>query len=70
MSVRKRCPLFLNKAFVAITSVSLKIELENQKWQLLPALGAPGVPKGWRPEVKVNGKFSKTFYAFILIVGL
>ena len=36
LSVRK-------KAFVAITSVSLKMELESRKWQPLPATDAPVV---------------------------
>ena len=47
---------FWKKAFVAITSVSLKIKLESRKWQLLPASGAPGVAKSWRPRVNKNKK--------------
>ena len=35
--------IFEKKAYVAITSVSLKIELESRKWQLLPGPGAPGL---------------------------
>ena len=42
VSVNKRCPLFLKKAFVAIPSVFLKIKLESRKWHQLPAFGAPG----------------------------
>ena len=30
--IRNRCLLFLKKAFVAITSVSLKMKLESRKW--------------------------------------
>ena len=51
VSVRKRCPLFLKKAFVAITSVSLKMKLESRKWKsvqhleplVLRRAGAPGL---------------------------
>ena len=40
---QKRCPLFMKKVLVAITSVSLKIKHKSRKWQLLPAPGAPGL---------------------------
>ena len=53
ISVRKRCPLFMKKAFVAITSVSLKIKLESRKWQLLPASGAPVLRRADAPELKM-----------------
>ena len=34
---------FWKKAFVAIISMSLKIDLESRKWQSLPGPGAPGL---------------------------
>ena len=35
--------LFATPGAIDITSMSLKITLESQKWQLLPAPGAPGL---------------------------
>ena len=35
--------IFEKKAFVAFTSVSLKIHLESRKWPRCPAPGAPGL---------------------------
>ena len=35
--------IFEKKAFVAITSVALKIKLESRKWPRCPAPGAPGL---------------------------
>ena len=35
--------IFLRKAFVAITPVSLTMDLESRKWSHLQTLGAPGL---------------------------
>ena len=65
VSVRKRRPLFLKKkAFVAITSVSLKIHVESRKWPPCPAPGAPGLREKWRQKVIVNLSGAQNFYGF------
>ena len=43
--------IFEKKAFVAITSVALKIKLESRKWPRCPAPGAPGLRYSFRNKI-------------------
>ena len=51
--------IFWRKAFVAITSVSLTMDLESRKWSHLPTLGAPGLSDFSVNERLVEWAFSR-----------
>ena len=60
---------FWRKAFVSITSVSLKMDLESRKWSHLPTLGAPGLSDFPVNERLVEWAFSRLFWPDIFVTA-